>query len=371
MKIAYLSTFYPFRGGIAQFNASLFRALEKENQMKAFTFSRQYPEFLFPGKTQMVQEKDNAYKIDAIQTLDSANPFTYFSTAKKINEFGADILLMKYWMPYFAPSLGTVCARVKAKKIVIIDNAIPHEKHFYDVPLSKYFLNRCDGFVVMSDSVKNDLLSLKPDAKYILHAHPFYNHFGDKLNPEEAKKKLNIPINQKVILFFGFIRAYKGLDILLEAFKNAGSEYTLLIAGEPYEDFSKYQPAVDELKKQGKNIIDIVRYIDDHEVATLFSAADVAALSYKSATQSGIASIAMHFETPMIVTNVGGLPEEVENGKTGMVVEKPDALLFWNAIEQYFKNNLKESFQKQIALTKAERSWEKLAQRVVDFSKTL
>jgi len=371
MKIAYLSTFYPFRGGIAQFNASLYRAFEKENEVKAFTFKRQYPEILFPGKTQMVQENDHADKIPAQRTLDTVNPFTYISTAKAIKNVDADILVMKYWMPFFAPALGYISGKTKAKSIAIIDNAIPHEKHFYDAPLSKYFLNRCDGFVVMSDSVKKDLLSLKPNAKFIQHAHPFYDHFGAIVNKGEARKSLNIADNQKVILFFGFIRAYKGLDILLEAFINATADYTLVIAGEPYEDFSKYQPAVDELKKQGKNVIDIVRYIDDHEVATLFSAADVAALPYKSATQSGIASIAMHFEIPMIVTNVGGLPEEVENGKTGMVVDKVEPILFWKSVEEYFSKSLKENFQKRIRETKEERSWKKLADRIVEFSKSL
>lgn len=371
MKIAYLSTFYPFRGGIAQFNASLYRAFEKENEVQAFTFKRQYPEILFPGKTQMVQEKDNADKIPAKRTLDTINPFTYISTAKAINTANTDLLIMKYWMPFFAPSLGYISGASKAKSIAIIDNAIPHEKHFYDAPLSKYFLNRCDGFVVMSDSVKNDLLSLKPNAKFIQHAHPFYDHFGAKQDKLKARKSLNIGENQKVILFFGFIRAYKGLDVLLDAFKNAGKDYTLVIAGEPYEDFSKYQPAVDALKKEGKNIIDLVRYIDDHEVATLFSAADVAALPYKSATQSGIASIAMHFETPMIVTNVGGLPEEVENGKTGMVVNEVSGADFWKALDHYFNANLSAAFQERIRATKAERSWDKLASAIIDFSKTL
>lgn len=371
MKIAYLSTFYPFRGGIAQFNASLFRAFEKENEVKAFTFKRQYPEFLFPGKTQMVQANDNADKIHAHRVLDTVNPLSYISTAKAINKADADVLVMKYWMPFFAPSLGYVAGKTRAKSIAIIDNAIPHEKHFYDAPLSKYFLNRCDGFVVMSDSVKKDLLSLKPNAKYIQHSHPFYDHFGAIENQATAKEKLNIGRDQKVVLFFGFIRAYKGLDVLLDAFKSASSDYTLVIAGEPYEDFTKYQPSIDALKKEGKNIVEMVRYIEDHEVATLFSAADVAALSYKSATQSGIASIAMHFEIPMIVTNVGGLPEEVENGKTGMVVNEVDGKAFWKAIHTYFGDQLKPSFQQAIKETKSERSWAKLAAAITNFSKTL
>lgn len=373
MTIAYLSTFYPYRGGIAQFNASLYRALEKEHQIKAFTFTRQYPEFLFPGKTQMVTEKDNADKIPAERLLDTVNPLTLGATAKAIKNIEPDILLMKYWMPFFAPSLGAVAGKMEktTKRIAILDNVIPHEKHFYDIPLTKYFLNRCDGFVVMSESVKKDLLSLKPDAKYILHQHPYYDHFGNKEEITAARQKLNIGKDQKVLLFFGFIRGYKGLDILLEAFKNAPSDYTLVIAGEPYEDFEKYQPALDALKAQGKNIVDLIRYIDDNEVPTLFSASDVCVLSYKSATQSGIASIAMHFDLPMIVTNVGGLPEEVENGKTGMITEEVAAVAVWKSVEQYFQGNLKSTFQQNIAATKQQRSWKNLADKVVEFSKTI
>lgn len=321
----------------------------------------------------MVEDKDIADKIPAERLLDTVNPFTGSITAKAINNTHPDLLVMKYWMPFFAPSLGAVAAKMKSKTkvIAILDNVIPHEKHFYDIPLTEYFLKRCDGFVVMSESVRTDLLSLQPKAKCILHQHPYYDHFGAKLEVAEARKKLGIGKEQKVLLFFGFIRAYKGLDILLEAFKNAPSDYTLVIAGEPYEDFEKYQPALDALKAQGKNIIDRIRYIGDHEVPELFSASDVCVLSYKSATQSGIASIAMHFDLPMIVTPVGGLPEEVDNGKTGMVTEEVSAGAVWKSVEQFFSKNLKPVFQQNIAATKQERSWKVLADRIVDFSETL
>jgi len=321
----------------------------------------------------MVEEKDNADKIPAERLLDTVNPFTGSITAKAINKTEPDILLMKYWMPFFAPSLGAVASKMNSntKTIAILDNVLPHEKHFYDIPLTKYFLNQCDGFVVMSDAVKKDLLSLKPDAKFILHQHPFYDHFGPIEDRAAALAKLSIAADQKVLLFFGFIRGYKGLDILLEAFKNADNDHTLLIAGEPYEDFEKYQPAIDALKAAGKNVVDHIRYIEDHEVPTLFSASDVCVLPYKSATQSGIASIAMHFELPMIVTNVGGLPEEVDNGKTGMISTEVSAPAVWQAIDAYFKNNLKSTFQQNIAATKQQRSWKNLAESVVAFSKTI
>lgn len=195
MRIAYLSTFYPYRGGIAQFNASLYRALEKKHEIKAFTFTRQYPGMLFPGKTQLVENDETADQIPAARMLDSINPFTYWQTARKINEFSPDLLIMKYWMSFLAPSLGTAAGLVKnkTKVITVLDNVIPHEKKFFDNAFTKYFLNKNDGFVAMSDAVMNDLLSLKPKAKCIRMDHPLYNHFGEPITREEACKKSKLP----------------------------------------------------------------------------------------------------------------------------------------------------------------------------------
>lgn len=372
MKLAYLSTFYPFRGGIAQFNASLYRVFEKEHSIKAFTFIRQYPDFLFPSETQMVTKKDSADKIPSERVLDTLNPLTYYSAAKKIQNFFPDILLMKYWMSYMAPPLGTVARQVKkgAKVITILDNVIPHEKRFFDKSFTQYFLKQNHGFVVMSDAVKNDLLELHPSAKYISHPHPIYNHFGNKIDSAEAKEKLAIPGNKKVILFFGFIRDYKGLDLLIEAISNLKDEYVLVIAGEVYGSFDKYDKQIADLKIKNK-IIKHVRYISDEEVPVFFSAADVCILPYKSATQSGITSIAFHFDLPLIATNTGGLSETIQHKKTGLIVELPDPSLLASAIENYFSQNLKEGFQKEIQLLKKRLSWEKLAHAIIQFSKSL
>src|ERR1035437_6043426 len=276
MKLAYLSTFYPFRGGTAQFNASLYRAFEKEHTVKAFTFTRQYPDFLFPGETQMVTEKDNADKISSERILDTMNPLSYYSSASKIRKFSPDILLMKYWMSYMAPSLGTVAKKIKeqSKVITILDNVIPHEKNFFDAAFTKYFLKQNHGFVVMSDSVKNDLLKFIPDAKYIFHSHPLYDHFGKKADSIEARKKLKIPGEKKVVLFFGFIRDYKGLDLLIDAVAKLNDEYVLVIAGEVYGSFEKYDQQIEKLGIQNK-ISSHVRYISDDEVPLFFSSADV------------------------------------------------------------------------------------------------
>jgi glycosyltransferase involved in cell wall biosynthesis len=370
MKIAYLSTFYPFRGGIAQFNASLYRAFEKDGHtVKAFTFTRQYPSFLFPGETQMVTGNDKEVQIPSERILDTLNPFSYYLTAKKIQKFFPDILLMKYWLPYMAPALGTVAKMLKkhSKVITILDNVIPHEKKFFDVPLTKYFLKQNHGFVVMSDAVKNDLLKFIPNAKYIFHPHPLYEHFGERIDAAEARKKLNIPDGKKIILFFGFIRKYKGLDILLKALAKLYSDYVLIIAGEVYGSFEEYQILIDALVLE-KQVYLHTRYISNEEVPLFFSAADVCVLPYKSATQSGIISIAYHFDLPVIATNVGGLSESVLHNRTGIVVDAADAKLIAKAIENYFSHNMKPKFQSEIQSLKKQLSWNSMAKAIIDFS---
>ena len=372
MKIAYLSTFYPFRGGIAQFNASLYRAFEKTDAVKAFTFKRQYPDFLFPGETQMVTQMDNADKIPSERILDTMNPLSYYSSASKIQNFSPDILLMKYWMSYMAPSLGTIAKKLKRKSkvITILDNVIPHEKRFFDEAFTKYFLKQNHGFIVMSDAVKNDLLRFIPDAKYISHPHPLYNHFGEKVNAEAAKKKLNIPLGKNVILFFGFIRDYKGLDLLIDAMGKLNDEYMLVIAGEVYGLFDTYNRQIEKLNVKDKISLHI-RYVSDEEVPLFFSAADVCVLPYKSATQSGITSIAYHFDLPLIATDTGGLKESILHNKTGLVVGFPDANLIVNAIENYFAQNFKSKFQEEIKLLKNKLSWDEFAKAIIKFSKSL
>ena len=372
LKIAFLSTFYPFRGGIAQFNASLYRAFENQNQIKAYTFTRQYPDFLFPGETQMVTEKDTADKIPSERILDTINPLTYFSAAKKIIDFSPDILLMKYWMSYMAPALGTVAKQVRrnAKVITLLDNVIPHEKKFFDSAFTTYFLKQNHGFVVMSESVKKDLLKFVPNAKILFHQHPLYNHFGQSVDASLAKKKLNIPEGKKIILFFGFIRDYKGLDLLIEAMSKLGGEYMLVIAGEVYGSFEKYRQQIDALSI-GEKISLHVRYISDEEVPLFFSSADVCVLPYKSATQSGITSIAYHFNLPIIATDTGGLKESVVHNKTGLIVNAPNADLIADSIRTYFMETLKPVFQNEIQLLKSKLSWTSLASRIIDFSNSL
>lgn len=369
MRIAYLSTFYPLRGGIAQFNGSLYRAFEKEHEVKAFTFKRQYPGLLFPGKSQYVQDSDQVDEIPSEEVLDTINPLSYIKTAKRIKDFNPDLMVMKYWMSYFAPSLGWVAKKMrkKTKVISILDNVIPHEKRFFDKPLTRFFLKQNTGFVAMSESVEQDLLKLAPNANYIKKMHPIYDHFGAPLEKDEARKILGIPENKKVLLFFGFIRDYKGLDLLIKAFGKLGKDYHLLIAGESYGSFEKYQQLINHSPNQ-ENIHPFVEYISDNRVPQFFSAADACVLPYKSATQSGITNISYHFNLPLIATDVGGLRETIKHEKTGFIVNEATEESINKGIESFFQLKKNIDFKKHIEEIKKELSWKSFADAIVSFS---
>lgn len=372
MKVAILSTFYPFRGGIAQFNALLYRALSEQHEVHAYTFKRQYPNMLFPGETQFVTEEDAADPIPAKRLLDTINPLTFSKTARIIKRQQPDLILTKYWMTFFGPSLGAVLKRMPSSciRVSILDNVIPHEKRFFDKPANRYFLKHNDGFVVMSDAVLRDLLSLKPDARYLRIDHPVYNQFGDRIPTGEARKLLSLPEGKKYLLFFGIIRDYKGLDVMLEALSLLPEEYHLIVAGESYGSFDKYA-AIIEQHQLKKRISLFNSYISDHEVTRYFSAADVCMLPYKSATQSGITAISHHFNTPIIATDVGGLKETIRHGETGLIVDAPRADLIATAVENYFSGSHQEHMAQAIAQEKGENSWERFAEKVIEFAQSL
>lgn len=358
MKIAILSTFYPYRGGIAQFNARLYKEFEKEHEVKAFTFTRQYPSLLFPGKTQYVENDDNTEVIDAERVLDSINPISFFKTIKAIRAFKPEVLLLRFWHPFFAPSLGTVAKFLKkdTKVISLLDNVIPHEDKLFYRPFINYFLKQSHGFVVMSHTVRDELLKLKPNAKFVLKQHPLYNHFGEKKNRDESLEYYNLSVKKKTLLFFGFIRDYKGLDILIKAFGQLDESYQLIIAGESYTDFSKYRELIEQNVNK-EQILLLNKYIADEEVARLFSCADVCVQPYRSATQSGITAVSYHFDVPMIVTNVGGLKEDIKHEETGLIVEDKTPNAIAKAISYYFTNEKKEAYIKGIKILKKELSW--------------
>lgn len=369
MKIAILSCFYPYRGGISQFNACIYEELSKTHDVKAFNFKRQYPEFLFPGKTQYVTADDEAVPIESTSILDTANPFSYRKTYKAIRDWNPDVLIVRYWMSYFAPSLGYITRKMKkhCKVVSILDNVVPHEPHFFDAPMTKYFLKGSTGCVTLCEAVSKDLLKLKPDAKYTVIQHPLYSHFGEKLSREEAEKKLGLEAGKKNILFFGLIREYKGLDILLEAFGMLPEGYQLIIAGEPYGSFDRYQEIIDRLPSKDRIFCNL-KYIKDSEVTDYFSAADIAVLPYRSATQSGISSVAYHFEVPMIVTDVGGLKETIGDRGTGIVSEQGTPEAICKEIERYFSDpEIKKECIRNIRTEKDRLSWKTFSEKLQAF----
>lgn len=373
MKIAILSCFYPYRGGIAQFNASLYTQLSKSNKVKAFNFTRQYPDTLFPGQTQYVTKDDEAVPIESEALLDTVNPFSWVKTAKAIRKWKPNLILIDYWMSWFAPSLGYIARSLNKdfKIISILHNVIPHEPKFFDKPLTKYFLSGFDGHIVLSEEVGKDLLRLAPEAKMTELFHPIYSHFGKKIPREEAERQLGLEPGKKNLLFFGLIRAYKGLDILIDAFGRLDDSYQLIIAGEPYGSFEKYQKQINQSKGRDR-IHTYLKYIKDSEVKDFFSAADLTVLPYRSATQSGISAISYHFEIPMVVTNVGGLQEAVGETGTGLVAEKPDPELIAGNIEKYFSDeSIGQQCHVSIRGEKERLSWHNFARLLEDFAESL
>lgn len=373
MKIAILSCFYPYRGGIAQFNASLLDELGRFNEVKAFNFKRQYPDFLFPGKTQYVTPQDEAVPVESEALLDTASPVSWVKSARAIRRWNPDILIVRYWMSYFAPSLGYVCRQMDktCKVIAILDNVNPHEPHFFDPPLTRYFLGGADGYVTMCSEVASDLLSLKKDAKHIVHPHPVYAHFGNRMPRDEAEKALGLKSGMRNLLFFGLIRKYKGLDILIKAFKDLPDNYQLVIAGEPYGPFDEYQELIDSCP--GRDRIHLFPgYIRDSEVKKFFSAADVAVLPYRSATQSGINAICLNFGTPLIVTDVGGLKETIGERGTGIVAPECKPEHIRACIETLFQEEgLIERCKKNIEIERDRLSWGRYCEDLVNFAESL
>jgi glycosyltransferase involved in cell wall biosynthesis len=373
LKIAILSCFYPYRGGIAQFNANLFEELGKTHDVRAFNFSRQYPDILFPGKTQYVTPEDEAVSIEAEALLDTANPLSWGRTARAIRAWGPDLLLVRYWMSWFAPSLGEVARKMApgCRVVGILDNVVPHERHWFDTPLTRWFLKGLDGAVTLCEEVGRDLLALRPDIPHAVLPHPIYTHFGAKLPREEAERRLALPAGRRTLLFFGLIREYKGLDILLQAFDLLDERYQLVIAGEPYGSFDKYQKLIDG-GRAPQDVHVFPNYIRDDEVKDYFSAADLAVLPYRSATQSGISSVACHFIVPMVVTDVGGLRETVGARNTGIVCENGTPACIADAITRYFDDpDLQIHLCECMDAEKERLSWSRFAQDLTTFAESI
>jgi glycosyltransferase involved in cell wall biosynthesis len=342
MRIIIAGTAFPFRGGLAAFNERLARQfIEEGHNTTVVTFILQYPGFLFPGKTQYLEGPPPATP-EIIPMMNSVNPINWFITGRRIRRMNPDILIFKYWLPFMAPCFGTIARIVRrnpaTRIICIFDNVIPHEKRPGDRLLTRWFLKSLHAAIAMSEQVKSDFSRFRPAIPVKLSPHPLFDNFGADPGRETAAGTLNLNPGFRYLLFFGFIRAYKGLDLLLEAFATSssrtGGKIKLIVAGEFYENDEPYRRIIRE-RNMADDVILFDRFIRDEEVSSFFSLADLVVQPYRSATQSGVTQIAYHFNKPMVVTGVGGLREIVPDGKCGLVVS-PEPVAIADAIDRFF-----------------------------------
>ncbi len=373
MNVIIIGPAHPLRGGgITTFNERLARQFQNEgHQTSIYSFSLQYPGFLFPGKSQFTDEpapKD----LDIHTRINSVNPLNWLSVGREIKKLNPDIVIVRYWIPLMGPCLGTILRIIKKNKhtriICIADNIVPHEKRFGDKPFTRYFIKPVDAFITMSEKVLADL-RLFTSKKAVLVPHPLYDNFGEKISKEEARGQLKIKNEELIILFFGFIRKYKGLDILLDAMgeiqksKVKNQNIKLLIAGEFYDDPKLYNEQIDRLGIRN-NLILHTDFIPDSEVKNYLCAADVVIQPYRNATQSGVTPLAYHFEVPMIVTNVGGLPAMVPDNKVGLVAEPTAASLAEKILEYFDKGE--NHFLPHLLEEKKKFSWTKMLESILE-----
>lgn len=363
MKIVIIGTAYPFRGGIASFNERLAEEFQKQGDfVQIFTFTLQYPNLVFPGKTQYSDSPPPSH-LEIQESFSSINPISWWRAGKQIQALEPDLVISKFWLPFMGPCLGTILKLAKQNKhtkvLSIIDNIIPHEKRIGDTRLAQYFVNQVDAFIVMSRSVERDMTKFTKEqpVKYI--PHPIYDNYGDPMEKAVARQWLQISEQEKYILFFGFIRDYKGLDLLIRAMADERirqRKIRLIVAGEYYGNREKYEDLINSLNVE-EHLILRTDFIPNEEVKYYFSAADLVVQPYKSATQSGISQLCYHFEKPMVVTNVGGLPEIVKHGKAGYVVEvKVEAIA--DAILDYYDNGKEQTFVEVVKEVKKEFAWD-------------
>ena len=369
MKIIIVGTTYPFRGGLAAFNERLAREyIQQGHEVEIFTFSLQYPSFLFPGKTQFSSEEAPT-DLKIHRTINSVNPLSWLLTGRKIKKLNPDKVIFCYWMAFIAPCFGTIARLARSPKtdiIALIHNMIPHEPTILDKLFPKYFVNAMDGFVAMADSVIEDVKHFDANSKpKIVSPHPIYDHYGALLDKKDAAIKLGLYDQNAYILFFGFIRQYKGLDLLLEAFADERLRkfpLKLIVAGEFYENPEPYLSQIAKLKLG--NFVELrTVFIPDSEVRNYFSVADIVAQPYRTATQSGVSQIAYHFEKPMLVTNVGGLAEIVPHGKVGYVVDVEPAQIA-DALVDFYENKRADEFIENIKTEKLKYAWSQMTEAI-------
>lgn len=364
-KIVIIGSAHPLRGGLAAYNERLAEAFQEAgDEVEIYTFSLQYPSFLFPGKTQYSSDPaPDGLKIHV--KINSINPFNWWSVGREIAKLKPDIVIVKFWLPFMGPCFGTILRSIRKNKhtkiVSIIDNIIPHEKRVGDRPFAKYFAKAVDAFIVMSRSVEEDMKQFTQNQPVRFIPHPIYDNYGEAVPMLAARESLGLAADGKYVLFFGFIRDYKGLDLLLEAMaderiRKAGIK--AIVAGEFYSDSKPYDDQIEQLGIKEQLVLH-TDFIPNSEVAAYFGAADLLVQPYKTATQSGISQMAYHFELPMLVTNVGGLPEIVAHGKAGYVTE-PNSKEIADAILDFYENKRADTFREFVKEEKKRFSWESM-----------
>jgi glycosyltransferase involved in cell wall biosynthesis len=370
-KVVLLGSAHPLRGGLATYNERLAREFQNNgDEVIIYTFSLQYPGFLFPGKTQH-SPSPKPDDLDIRVKVNSINPLNWWKVGKELRKLKPDLLIIKYWLPFMGPCFGTIARQVKknghTKVISILDNIIPHEKRPGDKAFTKYFVKPVDAFVAQSQSVLEDTRQFDTQKPRAFQPHPLFDNFGERTSREEAVQKLGLDPQYRYMLFFGFIRDYKGLDILLKALADKNIRelpVKLIVAGEYYANQEKYESMIREYGV-GDQLVLRNEFIPDEEVAHYFNAADVIVQPYKNATQSGVTQIGFHFNKPMIVTNVGGLPEIIPDGKVGYVVE-PNEVDLSKAIQRFFKEDKYEKFSANAAEEKKKYGWDRMVKKIYE-----
>ncbi|MEZ4699763.1 MAG: glycosyltransferase [Rhodothermales bacterium] len=365
-RIVLMGPAHPYRGGIAHFTEKMYRDLSAAgHDVTVVTFRRQYPSFLFPGKTQFEDVPDDQAPFASVRLIDTLNPLSWRRTASFVAELQPDLVIMAYWMPFFAASFASIARAVRAHRIpvlAILHNVIPHERHPGDSWLSRHFLTACDGLVVLSDAVEQDVRALGVGQPMERIDHPVYDLFGPAPGRSDARRRLGLGADDQVLLFFGFIRKYKGLDVLLRSMPAVAERLPavrLVVAGESYDPMTEAVDFVRQHRLEAHIRFD-VRYIPGEAVPDYFAAADVVVQPYRTATQSGVAQIAYHFERPLIVTDVGGLAEVVPHERAGFVVPPGDPDALGAAIVRFFQEDWADRLTAGVREEKKKYGWGRL-----------
>ena len=373
MKIIIIGPAYPYRGGIADTNESLCETFNAHgHDAMLVTFTVQYPDFLFPGKSQYRTE-DIPPKCHIERLIHTLNPLNWWQVARRINRMKPDLVIVRYWMPFFAPSLGTITRFLNPEIITIAmcDNVIPHEHRLGDGPLTRYFVSAFDGFITLSQTTLKELDQFTDKPK-TSHPHPINNNLGQKVDKWEARSHLGLDPQKRYLLFFGLIRDYKGLDLTLQALASPEAQdpsIHLIVAGEFYEPREKYDQLITELRLANRVTI-VDQFIPTGDIRYYFSAADLVIQTYKTASQSGVSQMAYHFECPILVTDVGGLGEVVHHQKTGYVSDLEPRVIA-QYLKEYFREDKMETFQKNMREEKHKYSWSSFTEEVLNLFDTV